>query len=487
MSNGAKVEGFLRSVSEAAITITETVEEDGFIHVFSHLDADGIAAAGIVGKALTRLDARFRIRITHWVDDKLISEVLAERPQLAIFMDLGSGYVSSLKCTPLKAVILDHHQVNGDQAMELVHVNPHLYGIDGARDFSCSGVAYLVAKEMDGANVDLAPVAVVGALGDQQDRYEQRMLGGLNEKVVEDAVNADLLMIEKDLMLFGRETRPIHKALASTTNPFIPGISCEEDRCLTLLAGLGIKLKDGERWRALRDLSDEERRKLCSALAERLLSVGLQYEVQNLIGYVYVLKNEEPWTPLRDGREFSVLLNATGRMGKPSLGVAICMGDRGSALEGANEVLDGYRKVIGKYIRWIVEEPGRVREMENIYVVYGEDFINDKAVGAVSSILLTSLQKPEKPLIVYADVESEGLVKVSARTTDAAIRRGVNLGEIMRIAAERCFGRGGGHNVAAGAQVPSGSAEAFIRVVDELVGKQLRGEGLGGQYHDQVR
>jgi RecJ-like exonuclease len=46
----------------------------------------------------------------------------------------------------------------------------------------------------------------------------------------------------------------------------------------------------------------------------------------------------------------------------------------------------------------------------------------------------------------------------------------------MQVAAEKCLGNGGGHDIAAGAQVPIENVEAFIKVVDELVGKQLRGE-----------
>jgi RecJ-like exonuclease len=476
-----QITNFLDSTVQAAKTILETVKEDGLIHVFSHLDADGVAAAGIIGKTLFRLDAKFRIRITQWIDEKIVGEVTSEKPQLIIFSDFGSGYIDLLneKLADFKIVILDHHQIIGKESANVVHVNPHLHGIDGARDISGSGVAYFVAKAVDKDNISLAPIAVVGALGDMQDKYDQRKLGGVNEKIVEDATNAGLLTVEKDLIFFGRETRPIHRTLASTTNPFIPGISGEEDKSLAFLASLDIKPRHGEKWRALRDLSDEEKKRLCSALADYLLSKGLRYEVTNLIGHVYVLNQEEPWTPLRDAREFAVLLNATGRMDRPSLGVSICMGDRVSALEEANKVLEEYRRAINKYLGWVMEKPERMKELENIYVVYGENFINEKIVGAISSILSTSLPNPEKPLIAYANVEEDGLAKISARTIDTMTNKGVNLGEIMQVAAEKCQGKGGGHNVAAGAQVPIEKISDFIEIVNELVGKQLKGEHIG--------
>jgi len=480
MEQNGRTVGFFESVSKAADVMRQAVKEDFYIYVFSHLDADGIAAAGIVGKALYRFDARFRIRITQWVDEKLVNEIVEEKPQMVVFTDLGSEYALLLrqKAPEIKVVVLDHHQISGEIG-DFPCVNPHIYGIDGARDISSSGIAYLVAKAIDKVNMDLAPIAVVGALGDLQDKYDQRSLGGLNEKIVEDAKSQELLTVEKDLIFFGRETRPIHKALASTTNPFIPGISGEEGKSFAFLDSLGIKTKVDDKWRALRDLTEEEKRRLCSALADYLISKGLHYEVSNLIGYVYTLTREDSWTPLRDAREFAVLLNATGRMDKPGVGVAICMGDRGAALEEANKILEEYRRTINKYLSWIMEKPGRMKELEYIYVVYGEDYIDDKIVGAVSSILSTSLPNPEKPLIAYANVKEEGLVKVSARTVDAVVAKGVNLGEIMQTAAEKCLGKGGGHDVAAGAQIPIENVETFIKLVNELVGKRLAGIKIG--------
>jgi RecJ-like exonuclease len=311
-----------------------------------------------------------------------------------------------------------------------------------------------------------------------QDRVDQRKLGGLNALIVEDAVKAKLLIIEKDLMFFGRETRPIHKALASTTNPFLPGLSGQEDESLAFLSTLKIPLKDGDRLRSLRDLTDDERKRLCSALANHLLSKGLHYEVTNLIGHIYILATEEPWTPLRDAREFAVVLNSTGRMDRSSLGIALCVGDRKTALDEANKVLEDYRKNISKYLNWVWEKPERLRELEYIYVVNGEDFVSEKIIGTISGILMTSLPNAEKPLIAYANVPGEGLAKISGRSTDIGVRRGINLGEVMRRAAEPVGGKGGGHNIAAGGQVPLDRTEEFIISANELVGKQLRGEKL---------
>jgi single-stranded-DNA-specific exonuclease len=474
-----QIDAFLKSADQAAKVIRDTIANNGFIHVFSHLDADGISAAGVIGKALFRLDAHFRIRITQWVDEKIISEIVADKPDLVIMTDFGSGYLDLLneKIPTFKVVILDHHQIAGtSQNTNFVQVNPHLHGIDGATDISGSGVAYFAARAVDPHNVDLSPVALVGALGDMQDRYDQRKLGGLNALIVEDALNAKLLVVEKDLMFFGRETRPIHRTLANTTNPFLPGISGEEDKSLAFLSNLNIQLKEGDKFRTLRDLSEDERKRLCSALADYLLSKGKHYGVTSLIGNIYVLSAESPGTALRDAREFAVVLNSTGRMDRPSLGIAICMGDRGTALEEANKVLEEYRKSINKYLFWVMEKPERLKELDNIYVVNGEDFVNEKIIGTISSIMISSLPNIEKPLIAYAQVAGEGVAKFSSRTTDMAVHKGVNLGDVMRVASETFAGKGGGHNIAAGGQVALDKVDAFVKLANELVGKQLKGE-----------
>ena len=475
-------ERFLSSATQAAKVILETVEKDGFIHVFSHLDADGIAAASIIGKALFKLNAKFRLRVTQWVDEKIIGEIVADKPHLVIFTDFGSSYLELLneEIPNFKVLILDHHQLNENEENEnIVHVNPHLFGIDGATEISGSGVAYFVAKAVNEENMDLAPIALVGALGDMQDKNEQRKLHSLNALIVEDAVAAELVTVEKDLTFFGRETRPIHKALVSATTPFIPGLSGEEDKCLAFLSSLDIKLKDGKKWRALRDLSVEEKKKLSSALADHLIARGLHADVESLIGNVYVLNHEEPWTPLRDAREFAVVLNSTGRLDRPSLGIAICMGDRDTALEEAKRVLDDYRKSISTYLSWVMEKPERMREFENIYVVYGETFINEKIIGTISSILVSGLSSPKKPLIAFAKIEEENAAKFSARTTAIALSKGINLGEVMRIASEKYGGKGGGHDVAAGAQVSIDQIDDFIATVNSLVEKQVKGKNLG--------
>ena len=269
-SGRERVDTIFKYANDAARVIEEHAKAGDLICAMSHLDTDGIAAAGIVGQLLTRLEAHFRLRIAKQIDETLIEELAKEEAQLYIFTDFGSGYLDLMEkhFTKGDVVVLDHHQPVEKSFPRLIHVNPHLQGFDGANEISGAGVAYLTAKGLNETNADLAVLAVIGALGDLQDRNKKHALHGLNDSIVKDAVSADYLKVETDLILYGRETRPICQALSHTTNPFIPGLSGEEDKCLGFLVNLGIDLKRDDRWRTLTDLTTDEKQKLFSELVK---------------------------------------------------------------------------------------------------------------------------------------------------------------------------------------------------------------------------
>ena len=226
--------GFHNQIATTAEYFQKQIATDTNFRLVTHLDADGITAASIIAKCLTRQDVIFRIRVVKQLDETVIEHLANEEPTPIVFTDIGSSSRDLLKrkLSKVDLIILDHHQPDKITIPSLIHVNPHLFGIDGAREISGAGVAYYLAEAIDSANKDLASLAVIGALGDSQDKNPQRALIGLNRSIVTQAINNKTLAVERDLLFYGRETRPIHKALSYTTNPFLPGLSGEEDKCL---------------------------------------------------------------------------------------------------------------------------------------------------------------------------------------------------------------------------------------------------------------
>ena len=211
--------------------------------VVSHIDADGLTSAAIMGKALERAGIDCDIRFVKQLDGAVLTEIADSNPELVIFTDLGSGMLDAIKTLKFNAVISDHHQPQGTYEH---HLNPHLFGFHGAIEVSGSGVTYLIARSL-GDNSDLADLAIVGAVGDLQHMKNGQLIG-INRQILEEGTKAGVLHYEKDLLLFGKQTRPIFKLLQYSSDPFLPGISGSEDESIEFLKKIGIR-QHGEKWR----------------------------------------------------------------------------------------------------------------------------------------------------------------------------------------------------------------------------------------------
>ncbi|MEM3587190.1 MAG: DHH family phosphoesterase [Candidatus Jordarchaeaceae archaeon] len=462
---------------KASERIVEAAEKGLFFRVTSHIDADGIAAAGIISSLLLRLGARFHLRLIQQLREENLREIKEPKDSIFIFTDLGSGQIGIIEKSfqPDSVIIIDHHPP--EKETTILQANPHLCNIDGATEISGAGVAYLVAKSVDEANMDFAPLAVVGALGDRQDKGEQHRLSELNSEIVKDGIKKGVLEETTGIRLFGRETRPIAMALEYTTDPFIPGLSGNHGACLKFLTEkVKIPLKNNGNWRTISDLSQDEKTKLVSELIQYMLGPGEMSpeEAQSIVGFIYTLPKEEKQTPLRDAREYASLLNACGRMRKPGLGVAICLGDRSEALKEVETIATDYREKLAGYMDWLTK-PGVIIQTEYLQSFHGGKFIDDRIIGTIASIAISSGIIPQdKPIIAFAESE-DGMVKVSARATDYHIQQGIDLGAALRSAIKEISpeATAGGHNIAAGAHIPIGTESKLLQALDKKIRDQL--------------
>ncbi len=471
MSN---LDNFFNSIIPAANLFTDHVEKGNFIRLVTHNDADGLSSGGILAACAFKMGARFKISSEKKLDDKLIARLAEENPDLIVFSDFGSGYLDVIsESLKMDVIILDHHMPQELEVENITHVSPMLHDIDGAREVAASGVCYFFAKALDPGNVELAALGLLGALGDQQDKGERKSLIGLNTVIEKDAIDNNLLNKHVGLIFYGYETRPLAKAIAYTTIPYIPGLSGSEGNCVAFLKEIGIDILDGDRLRALADLTDDEKTTLFSKLSSHMISSGCESKaIHQLIGTIYTFRMEEPSTALRSGREYGSLLNACGRMGRPGVGLSVCLGDRGDAMVEAQATLNEYRITISQALDW-VQMNDRVEEQENIYVIRGEDQVNDTVIGVVSGILLSQgILKENKPIVASAYSEDEQL-KISTRGTEELVEAGLHMGLVMQEAAEPFDGGGGGHDIAAGAYISMDKEREFLENVNRLVAEKL--------------
>ncbi|NHJ84176.1 MAG: DHH family phosphoesterase [Asgard group archaeon] len=473
--------GFSSRIAEVVDIIKDTEER---ILCISHIDADGLTSAGIIGKALHRASKPYHIRCVRQLELPIISEIsMMKNIDTIIFTDLGAGQLDGINkyLKKKKIIILDHHPAIAEPKSETIYyVNPFEFNYDGANQISGAGISYFFAKALDQINIDSAALAVVGALADRQDKGEMNSLIALNRRIVEDGMKASVLEEKLDIRLFGRETRPIYQALEYTTDPFLPGLTGDGDMCLRFMRDTGLPQQKGDEWRTIQDLSQNERRTLVESLITYGLQNGMSAEdSQSILGKVYTLIKEQQGTLLRDAREFGSLLNSCGRLDATSIAIGICMGERKFLLQEAEGIMKEYRRKISQFLQLVNKDSEHLKEHSNLLVFDGRDIVDDTMIGTVTSIAISTKYfiDKKKPLMGMANSD-DGTVKISCRGTGLLVSMGLDLGLALREAVESIGSEaeGGGHNIAAGARIPKGTEKLLIENLNIAIEKQIHHE-----------
>ena len=264
--------------------------------------------------------------------------------------------------------------------------------------------------------------------------------------------------------MVGRETRPLADALAFTSQPFIEGLTWNRDACFSILNSSGVNLKEEGRWRVPAELNEDEKRQVIEAITKFASGKNTTEIMTELIGYTYTFPQEDNRSFLRDGREFSTMLNSCGRINRSGVGMAVCMGDRNKILREAETILTDYRKMIREYMSILSNERWRISESDTCVMVNGEDIVPETMTGTISSLIAGSPKNSGKIVILRTKAE-ENTIKFSSRKSFGCTSD-INLSEVMRAGAEKFDGIGGGHNAAAGAKITKDKLDEFLKYLE---------------------
>jgi single-stranded-DNA-specific exonuclease len=394
------------SLDEDAKTVADQIRRQQYIEVYAHHDADGIAAAGILCQAMLRAGIRFRLRVKQAVTAADLAGDTAK-----LLCDLGSGMAD----IPRDVMVVDHHipQFEGE-----FQVNPRLSGIDGDRELSAAGTAYIVAQQL-GDNRDLAGLVIPGIIGDGQ------AIAGKNLEIFNEGVGNGIIVPDRGLVLPGRD---MTERWYMATSPYLDAVSGEEQ--------------------VITDLTDQAKgqngTRLDTLISLAVLTTARQTSAEGMLslyGDTFHLEREV----IEDAHAFTAVIDACGKSGHGDLGAALCL--RSSTdLDKAWEITRQHRmKVIGaiKTVHPLTGAP-------SIYEVQDVTLASDVADVLARDRVHTT------PVLVFARGGEN--CRLSARSpagTDA------DLGSIVRDLATTCGGNGGGHHRRAGATIPCNQIDAF--------------------------
>ena len=463
-----------KAASEAAKLIHE--HRNDRVEIISHMDADGVCAAAVISKALDRSNIEHHVSFIRMLYREVVSEL--EPADLTIFTDLGSSQLQNVREKFLNrdVVIADHHEPYGAEGWQgFIHLNSHLCNLNGMHEISGAGMTYLIARELDKDNLDLSALAIIGAIGDVQNAWGK--LQGYNRQIAREGIDSRVVEQKIDLMLYGRYSRPIFKALALLSDPPIPGISNSAAGCMSLLKDLKIPSKGDGGWRRPVDLTDEEKQRLASELIARAYmhvpQELVRYVPGLIIGETHTLLKEEDRSILKDAGEFATCMNSTARHEQPLVGFEVAKGDRGPYYRAMLNLLRYHKRCVAEGMEFIDERGLERTERGFVQYFDATGVIKETFIGTIAGLAIGHHQvcDPYKPIIGV--VREGGVAKVSARCSKLLFLKGLDMARAIRDAAKSVGGEGGGHAVACGAQFGENRVQEFLQKFEDLLIAQL--------------
>jgi len=435
--------------------VNEFGKINGPIRVLSHLDADGLSSAAIITKTLERANKEFNLTIVRQLDESIIKELSFEDYSSFLFCDFGSGQLSLISkyLKGKKIFILDHH-IPEDFSNSFIHVNPHLVG-HNSWDFSGSCLSYLFAKKLNEKNKDLSYIAIIGGLGDHLDFSK-----GFLKVILQDAIDSGKIEVKKGLKMFGTQTRSLINLLQYSADPYIPGITGDYEGTISFLDSLGIEFKKGKEYIKLKDLDEKQMKDLIAGVI--LKRFGTEKDPDDVIGNIYLLKNEEEESYTKDAKEFATLLNACGRLKKFSVGIGVLL-ENNQLKKEANDLMKEYKVELIKAMNWFYANKEEFEKGEKYIIINAHDKIKETFIGTLSGMVLGNSGKRDFVVVGMAET-SEGEIKISLRTTSDDI----DLREIINKIAE-----GGGHSKACGAYIKKEEEEEFVKKIKDELSKLI--------------
>jgi single-stranded-DNA-specific exonuclease len=433
---------FFRTLLASAEKLRNHIYEGNDISIIAKNSTDGIISSAILTNVIFSLGSRCSVRFSHCLFPEAMNEIKNEGHDLIILADLGIGMSKVLRSSfDNKWLSFSHDKMSSEEITtddENCIVNPWKFDINGDKEISSGGLTYIVAKSLEKNYKILSALPVVSALGEKQDKSEKRSFYGLNADICEEAMRLGTIKKELDLLLTDKESKPLHIALANTLFPYVHGITWNERNSLEIVRIADIPFISNGIWRTAKDLDQEEKFRLIEKVT-KYVNEHSKVQPQNLeyllAGYSYTLANEEIGSPVHEARDFSFLLECCCIQSKPSIGLAICIGNRTTSLTHGHQCQKDLVLQMKNAIITLMSEKWRISDDGVSVWINSDTLTRDYNLQIFSTLLADYNEFYGKTMIIRTETTSSSYTYLIKESRGSELRQGLS-SDANRLAVE---------------------------------------------------
>ncbi|MEX2727538.1 MAG: DHHA1 domain-containing protein [Candidatus Sigynarchaeum springense] len=427
----------------------------------SHNDGDGLTSSALVCKAMAFLKVpcmqRIFDRSEAW--DAYFAKQLASTKAIntIIITDLGSDEKQLCsffeKHADIDLFILDHHKIPESERVETypgnVHsMNPTRFGLDGLREIAGSTLSYLFCERLAPRVKKLAWLPVVGMAGDMLKTAEKYV--SYNKQVLEIAVEEGMAELHDGIALLGGMADPtLQESVIRSILPFIDVAAGDKERARAAITRAGLDPSENILSFSPRDAST------LSGIFGRPVN-----------GKTVLLAGKSGL--LRHSFEFNFLASI---MGDENAAGALALLDKKGPSPAEDRIYSDYIAKLVSYMAQITTRGGVDREYFKFFEMGASD--TRQIVSDVASFTSVNNLLGNEKMLVIAVKEHGERYKLSFRCSPEFVKaRGIGMGTVIERLAKQFGGRGGGHDLAGGWNVPASDYKRFkdqIAIIDKII------------------
>lgn len=364
------------------------------IKIIAKSNLEGITSASIIARAFIRLKINFSISFYKLIDKGLVKEI--QRDSAKFIFILGQ----SMDIKEKEVFLITKENLEKALSPSFLNISQE--------EINLPGLAYLFARELNKKNYDKAHLTLI-------DIYKKQVeeLTAFQREFLHDAIESGKIESRPGILLFPYNSKPLARILSELVDPFIPEFNGSEEKTFLFLKELGIENKDI----VIRELNEEQLKKLFAAIV--IKKVGYEKEEENIIGNIYLLKNEE----ILDLRELFYAVKSSIRFNKTALAVSACLGNKESQIEIFN-LLNEFNHNLSEALMWIYNnrKSNNVIIKEN-FVLINLDASLDKSILNEFNFLIKKFNIYDVPIIISKIQTSFGLTYFSITNTRESLEK----------------------------------------------------------------